>query len=144
VIVSPCVATQIEFTSPTREVTHDSRLRPSLLPVARGLLRRWCSLFVPTSHLPGASTSPPPFRTDAAPPWIFCFAYGRQSNYAAAHGGGADAPWEGARWFTVCSAARPTLRVLCAFSCRQATTTGESTATDALMFSPLVGGRDLM
>jgi hypothetical protein len=32
-----------------------------------------------------------PFRHDAAPPWVFCFASARQSNYAAARGGGADA-----------------------------------------------------
>jgi hypothetical protein len=41
-------------------------------------------------------------------------------------------------------AARPTLRVLCAFTCRQETTTGESTAGNGSMFSPLVGGRSLL
>src|SRR5262249_38893345 len=40
---------------------------------------------------PARLTSPPPFSDDAAPPWVFCFAYGRQSSYAAACGGGGDA-----------------------------------------------------
>jgi len=37
-----------------------------------------------------------------------------------------------------------TLRVLCGFTCRQETTTGQSTAGDFLMFSPVVGGRGLV
>jgi len=42
---------------------------------------------VRTIRASGASTSPPPFRSDAAPPSGFCPAYERQSNYAAARGG---------------------------------------------------------
>jgi hypothetical protein len=40
-----------------------------------------------------------PYR--AAPPWVFCFASGRQSNYAAARGGGVDIP-RGSRPYTLC------------------------------------------
>jgi len=32
-----------------------------------------------------------------APPWVFCFAYGRQTNYAAARGGGAETAGEGSQ-----------------------------------------------
>ena len=37
-----------------------------------------------------------------------------------------------------------TLRVLCGFTCRHGTTTGETTARDCSMVSPLVGGRGLL
>src|SRR5215510_14934301 len=93
---------------------------------------------------PARSTSLPPFRHDAAPP---------PGCSASRTGGRATTPphtaarrtyGAGNRWFTVCSAIHSTLRLLCGFTCRQQTTTGESIGRDCSMFSPLVGGRGLV